>query len=204
MGVESDLGDRRVVPKQRRRAVRAARVEAHPPPPQDCGSIHRECWRPPRAACLTRAAMLVLVGALVTTPALADITRSPLPVLVAGKKTYHVYSVSGVGGKAGGDLGTYFSCTSTDSVPMQVAVEIFNSSGGSGCPLSPTGCAPINNAVTTSLSVDGGETVMFGTCSGAWISVDSDLGGCDGTFGSARILSTSKKLICTAFLVASR
>ncbi len=147
------------------------------------------------------AGALVLSQVLLLTPALADIARSPLPVLAAGKKTYHVYSVSGVGGKAGGALGTCFSCTSTDSVPMQVAVEVFGSAGGSGCPLSPTGCAPVNNAVATSLSVDGGETVMFGTCIGAWIGVDSDLNLCgDVSVGSARILSTSKKLICTAFL----
>lgn len=45
---------------------------------------------------LTRAAIVILVGALMTTPTLAGIADSSLPILVAGKKTLHVYSVPSV------------------------------------------------------------------------------------------------------------
>jgi hypothetical protein len=111
-----------------------------------------------------------------------------LPVLLPGSTTLHVYSLIGVIG-AGGGLGTYFSCTSTDTIPIQVGVELFGAAGG----------APSNNAVTSSLSVAPGATVVFGTVSpvAAFI-VDSILGILGN--GSARILSTSKKLACTAFV----
>src|SRR5439155_16025806 len=90
---------------------------------------------------------------------------------------------------AGGGLGTYFSCTSTDTATMQVGVELFASPGG----------APVNDAAATSLSVGPGATVIFGTGSAAGISIDSNLGGLFSK-GSARVLATSKKLACTAFL----
>jgi len=89
-----------------------------------------------------------------------------------------------------GGLGTYFSCTSTDTATMQVGVELFASPGG----------APVNDAVATSLSVAPGATVMFGTSGAAGLSINSSLGGGSMSKGSARILATSKKLACTTFL----
>ena len=133
------------------------------------------------------ALIAAVVGLLVAPQAPAGIADSPLPVLVAGKATLHVYSVPG--GIEGGGLGTYFSCTSTDTATMQVGVELFGSAGG----------APENDAAATSLSVAAGATVMFGTQSAVGLSIDSNLGG-GGSKLSARILATSKKLICTAFL----
>ena len=141
-------------------------------------------------------AVLFLSGSIAAAPAFAGIADWPLPVLVTGKKTLHVYSVSGVGGAGGGAFGTYFSCTSTDTAAMQVGVEVFGDGGGCA---SPPGCAPGNDAVATSLSVGSGATVMFGTCPADGILLTSDLAACF-TLGSARILSTSRKLICTAFL----
>src|SRR2546425_9927560 len=73
---------------------------------------------------------------------------------------------------------------------MQVGVEVFPSPGG----------APCNDAAATSLSVAPGATVIFGTGAAAGISIDSSVGGCSFSKGSARILATSKKLACTAFL----
>jgi hypothetical protein len=136
---------------------------------------------------------LSLVAALFATvisaaPGLAGIADSPLPTLVTGKKTLHVYSVPSVIGGAG--LETFFGCTSTDTATMQVGVELFAFPGG----------LPANDAVATSLSVAPGATVIFGTSVAAGISVDSSLGGGVGSKGSARILSTSKKLVCTAFV----
>ena len=117
----------------------------------------------------------------------AGIADTPLPVLSAGSTTFHLYSVPGV--IAGGGLDTYFSCTSTDTATMQVGVELFASAGG----------APDNDAVATSLSVGPGATVIFGTGGAAGISISSNLGG-SFSKGSARILATSKKLACTAFV----
>jgi len=117
----------------------------------------------------------------------AGIADSPLPVLSVGVDTLHLYSVPGV--IAFGSLGTFFSCTSTDTATMQVGVELFGPPGG----------APFNDAVATSLSVAPGATVIFGTSSAVGISISSSLGG-SFSKGSARILATSKKLACTAFV----
>jgi hypothetical protein len=101
-------------------------------------------------------------------------------------ETLHLYSVPGY--LASGCSGTYFSCTSMDTASMQVGVECFFPSGG----------APANDAVATSLSVGPGATVIFGTGSATDFSINSSLG--YPFSSSARILSTSKKLACTAFI----
>ena len=141
---------------------------------------------------MIRAAKCIVIAAVgaVFLPLAAHggIADSPLPVLSAGKTTLHLYSVPGVIGGAGG-LGTYFACTSTDTAAMQVGVELFGPAGG----------APGNDAAATSLAVAPGATVILGTSAAAGISIDSSLGGLFSK-GSARILATSKKLACTAFI----
>ena len=79
---------------------------------------------------LLRSTLIVAVVSLAVAapPARAGIADSPLPVLVAGQATLHLYSVPGIRGDGG--LGSFFSCTSTDTAPMQVGVEIFGSAGG--------------------------------------------------------------------------
>jgi len=123
-----------------------------------------------------------------TAPVVAGIADSPLPVLSAGVTTFHLYSVPFV--TRGGGLETVFACTSTDTVPIQVGVEVFGAPGG----------APFNDAAATSLTLNPGANVRFGTSSTASISINSSVGGSP-SGGSARILATSKKLVCTAFLV---
>jgi hypothetical protein len=133
--------------------------------------------------------VLAACAALLAAPqARAGIADSPLPVLTAGQTTLHLYSVPSVI-NAGG-LSTFFSCTSTDTATMQVGVELFSSAGG----------GPANDAIATSLSVVPGATVMFGTSAAAGLSINSGLAGGLISKGSARILATSKKLACTAFL----
>ena len=131
--------------------------------------------------------LAALTLSLAATPCLAGIADSPLPVLSVGVDTLHLYSVPGV--IRSGSLGTFFSCTSTETATMQVGVEVFGPAGG----------APANDAVATSLSVAPGATVTFGS-SAVEISISSDLGMPSMSKGSARILSTSKKLVCTAFV----
>ena len=122
--------------------------------------------------------------------ALAGIADSPLPVLQTGASTLFLYSVPGVL-SSGGSVGTFFSCTSADTTAQQVGVELFSDAGGGPC----------NDAAATSVSVVPGATVTFGTTSSTLFYLNSILG-CNfgGPLGSARILSTSKKLICTAFV----
>jgi hypothetical protein len=131
--------------------------------------------------------VITLALCLIAAPALAGIADSPLPVLVAGKKTLHLYSVPGV--IANSLLETYFSCTSTSSTTMQVGVELFGPPGG----------GPYNDAAATSLSVEPGATVAFGTQGAAGIGINSILNG-HFSKGSARIVATSRKLACTAFV----
>jgi hypothetical protein len=137
---------------------------------------------------MTASFAAMALGCLISSTAFAGIVDSPLPVLMVGKKTLHVYSVPNVINHYG-TLETFFGCTSTDTATIQVGVETFPSLGGD----------PDDDAVATSLSVAPGATVTFGTYGAAGISTSSTLGG---TFskGSARILATSKKLICTAWV----
>ena len=136
------------------------------------------------------AVVAVAFGLIVATAptARAGIADSPLPVLVAGQTTLHLYSVPGVIGSS--SLQTFFSCTSTDTAPMQVGVEIFPGTGG----------APGNDAAATSLNIPAGATRIFGTSSAVGIVIHSNVGGTGSFSGSARILATSKKLACTAFV----
>lgn len=132
-----------------------------------------------------------LAGACLARTAVAGIADSPVPLLM-GQKAQVLYSVPGI--INAGSLGTYVSCTSTAKTPSIVAVEVFQNSGG----------AALNDASATSLSVAPGATVMFATENAVGFIEDSFL--LDPlsppviTKGSARILSTSKSLICDAFV----
>jgi hypothetical protein len=134
-------------------------------------------------------AALAAVLAFAATPAVAGIADSPLPELLPGAKTVHLYSVPGVIAGVGG-LGTVFACTSTATQPIQVGVEIFSSVGG----------APTNDGTATSLNLNPGATALFGTALAAGFNITSNLAGGGFSRGSARILATSKNVICTAFL----
>jgi hypothetical protein len=131
---------------------------------------------------------VTLLTVLALTPAAkAGIVDSPVPSL-GGAKASVLYSVPFV--MNAGSLGTYFSCTSTAPSAQQVAVEVFSDLGG----------APTNDAVATQLTVGPGETRLFATTGAAGLSEDKSLSSPALFKGSARILSTSKSLICTAFV----
>ena len=66
-------------------------------------------------------AVMVLLGHVLATQAVAGIADTPLPVLEAGKTTLHLYSVPGVMGSS--CFGTYFFCTSVDTTTMRVGVH---------------------------------------------------------------------------------
>jgi hypothetical protein len=124
--------------------------------------------------------------ALISSAAWAGIADSPIPAPF----THHLYSVPGVlNSGAPANLGTWFSCTSTSTSPQTVGVEVFPAAGG----------GPVNNAATSSLVVAPGATVTFGTYNVTSFYTDSNLA-IGAMKGSARILSTSKSLVCTAFI----
>ena len=127
------------------------------------------------------------LGHAATKVAVAGVADSPLPVLEADKTTYHIYSVPGVIKTL--SLGTFFTCTSLEkTTTMRVGVEVFPGPGGS----------PVNDPVATSFAILPGGTATFGTNPAVGFSIASDLS-VFLTEGSARILSTSRKLMCTAY-----
>jgi hypothetical protein len=130
-------------------------------------------------------AAVVLFGAVLAMPVLAGIADTPLPELEAGKKTYHLYSVPGI--VSVGSYVAFFSCTSTDGVPIKIGVEAFAYDGS-------------RQGSTLPLSVTPGATVVIGTNYPDWFNVDSVVGTGASAKLSARILATSKKVACTAFI----
>jgi hypothetical protein len=128
--------------------------------------------------------MVAVIGSILSAPANAGVVDSPLPAPF----TQHVFTVPGVINSAG--IGAFFSCTNLDAVNVTIGVEIFGSAGG----------AAANDAAGTSLSVLPDATVTFGSPA-VGISIDSNYGvGGFLTKASARILATSKKIACTAYV----
>jgi len=84
------------------------------------------------------AVVTIALVSVLPTRVRAGIADSPLPVLQAGATTQFLYSVPGV--ESNSALETYFSCTSIDTAPMQVGVELFDAPGGS----------PVNDAAASS------------------------------------------------------
>jgi hypothetical protein len=131
---------------------------------------------------------LSIAAALVLTfsaPVRAGIVDSPIPAPF----TQHIFSVSGVINNV--NLAAYISCTNADTQAVTVGVEVFGPAGG----------ASLNVAASTAISVAAGATVLFGTTTSSWATVDANLATGPVSKGSARILATSKKLVCSAFLV---
>jgi hypothetical protein len=140
----------------------------------------------------TPTLVIALAALLALAPAThAGIVDSPVPLL-QGAKAAHVYSVAGV--VTAGGLGTFFSCTSAATAAIRVSVELFDE----------TGTDAINDASAVSLSVEPGASVTFttqNTPSSAFPSAQLlTAAPVLLPVGSARILSTSKSVLCTAFL----
>jgi hypothetical protein len=131
-----------------------------------------------------------LLVALAGTQAYAQINSPPPPLM--GQKSYHPYSVPGVMHGFSG-LATTFSCTNTGSSAVRVGVELFPDGGGPA----------INDASATSVELRlPGDTRLFATGSLLWAmgEVDVNNNGVGLVAASARILATSKNVICGAFL----
>jgi hypothetical protein len=129
------------------------------------------------------AAVAIVNALAVCGRASAGVVDSPLPAPF----TQHVFTVPGIPDIAG--FQAFFSCTNLNAGPVTIGVELFGSNSGVQ-----------NDVAATALTMGPGESRIFGTSSAVNLVVDSPLGASPiGTF-SARILSTSKKIGCNAFL----
>jgi hypothetical protein len=136
-----------------------------------------------------RLAVVLCCAALtggVAGSAAAGIVDSPLP----DPFTKHVYSVPGVISYF--DLRTFFACTNVDAGDVTVGVEIFPS----------TGLDAINDAAESAVTLSPGGTITFASSAPTPSfpnTVDLEVGNLIRN-ASARVVATSTKLICTAFV----
>ena len=130
------------------------------------------------------APVALLAGITCTAaPTFAGIVDSPIPAPFK----QHVYSVSGV---VNDGWATMFFCTNADKKAVTIGVEVFGEAGG----------APANDAASNALLTLPGQSVLFVTNGVGGFLADSGLSPGTISKGSARILSTSKKIVCSAVL----
>ena len=147
-----------------------------------------------------RAVFGGLVVLALGSPAFAGVADTPLPVLTAGKTTKYMFTVPGV--MKTGHVETEFSCTSLEpTATFKFAVEVFG----------PTGGPPLNDVATgngvATLAPGGTQTVATANTDGLHEDVVITFGtgaGARPTNGSARIVSESSKITCTAFATDKR
>jgi len=122
----------------------------------------------------------------------AGVADSPVPSL-NGNSARHVFTIPGV--IKNNHLETIVMCTSLDRVSVTVALQVFASTGGAAL-----------NDVAAGEGVETlapGETATIAT--GATVAIHEDdiipLAAASLRNGSARVISTSKKIGCVAFLI---
>jgi hypothetical protein len=125
-----------------------------------------------RIARLLVAAVLTLSVAV---PASAAATLAPL------------FTVAGVMNTVA--LATYFACTNTDTVAESVGIEVFGQGG-----------TQLVTATSNAVALGPQATILFGTQTAAALTVDAVPNPGPVTKGSANIWTTSKKIVCSAFL----
>lgn len=150
-------------------------------------------------AATVRAIVSGLVVLALGSPAFAGLADSPLPILTPGGATAkYMYTVPGV--MKTGHVETEFTCTSIDkSVTFKFAVEVFGPAGG-----LPLNDVTTGNGVAT-LAPGATQTIATANTDGLHEDVLIDFGtGPRPTNGSARIVSESTHIVCTAFAVDKR
>lgn len=140
--------------------------------------------------CMWMTGLLALFGAAAD----AGVIDTALPNLQTGSVTRHVFTVPGV--IKNNNLETEFICTSLDTSPARIGVEIFAATGG----------APLNNVNEGvgdgAVDLPVGGTVSIGTGNTAAVHEDEVITLGAGTVknGSARIVSTSTRITCLSFV----
>jgi hypothetical protein len=142
---------------------------------------------------LTRGAIF-LCALLAPLPASAGPADSPAPTL-GGQASRVLYMVPGVTKNNG--IETEFICTSLATAPIQVGVELFDAAGGD----------PLNSVSTGdgAQAIPAGGTLTIATGSTIGFHEDVIILGAPSIAnikgGSARIVSTSTRVMCEALLV---
>lgn len=119
---------------------------------------------------------------------------SPVPSISATAATRVLYIVPGVIKNNG--LESAIMCTSLDSIAGRLAFEVF----------APEGGAPLNNVATGvangAIGIIPGETVTISTGTSVGLHEDLTITGMTNVKnGSARILGTSTRILCTGLVV---
>jgi hypothetical protein len=129
--------------------------------------------------------------AFAAAPVWGGISDTPLPQFTDGKPSVRIMAVPGVIKRA--RLQTDFLCTSLDSVPVDIGVEVFDPAG---VRLNDVGAGA--GAV---LDVGPGQTVTIGTSSTAAFLESLVLAIPGVAPGSARVVASSERVRCNALIV---
>lgn len=141
------------------------------------------------SAGLAAAALLATTGIAAAGPG-----DSPVPSISNAAATRVLFVVPGVIKNNG--IETAFMCTSLATMDVSVAFEIFAPEGGD--PLNDVS-TPVANG---SILVPPGHTVTISTGTSVGLHEDDTISGLGNVKnGSARILGTSTRMLCTAMLV---
>ncbi len=138
--------------------------------------------------------LVLLTGLALAISCPAPVRASILdaPPLLQGQKSSRLFTVPGV--MTAGGLGTFFSCTNLASTPAVISVELYVEDGLAAC----------NDANAVSVTANPGATVSFATQNTADSSFASSVPLSTPpqylALGSASILSTSKSVVCNAFI----
>lgn len=139
----------------------------------------------------TRALLAGLLMGL-TAPALVSATILDAPPPLKGQKSIRLFTVPGV--MTANGLGTFFSCTNRAQTPAVISVELYVQDGLDAC----------NDASAVSVTAAPGATVQFHTQNTAESSFTASTPLSTPpqylALGSASILSTSKSVVCNAFI----
>jgi hypothetical protein len=131
--------------------------------------------------------MLVALVLALAPSAMAGIADDPVPPLM-GQSAKTVYSVTSVVNN--GNLSTYFTCTNVGGGDVRIGVEVFGAAG-----------VALNDPSASSLLLPPGVTKIFGTSTAFALAIDGLLAPGITPIGSARILATSNRIVCTAFVM---
>ena len=142
-------------------------------------------------------ASAAVAAAFSVTPVHAGVIDSPAPTL-SGQTSYVLYVIPGV--TRNNNLETEVICTNLDTVTGRVGVELF----ASGQPLEPSAATPLNDVSTGNGAQDVpvGGTVTIGTSNTLGFHEDEVITGLTNVKGGVgRVVSTVRRLACTALLV---
>ena len=139
---------------------------------------------------MKKSILFVGLALAISAPQLAQASIFDAPPALLGVKSLRLFTVPGVVTAAG--LGTFFSCTNLSQAPVSIAIELYPADDVDACnPLSP-------------VTIDPGKTVSLHTQN------TSDSSYLQSTpittppifmkLGMASILSTSKRVVCSAFV----